>query len=71
MVDANNLSKYNVLWLGTMLSQETRVTSEAETIERTAYKFRTGWIPANHKTNHLFNLLSIVKPPKNFLGGFI
>ena len=62
MIDANNLSKYNVLWLGTMLSQETRVTSEAETIERTAYKFRTGWIPANHKTNQ--------KSPKNFLGDF-
>jgi len=30
------------LWLDTMLSYETRVSSEAETIERTALVFRTG-----------------------------
>ena len=42
MVDANNLFKYNDLWLGTSLPYGNRVPSEAETIERTALVFRTG-----------------------------
>jgi len=48
--DANSYVETYNLWLDTMLSQETRVSSEAETIERTALVFRTGWTPANHKS---------------------
>ena len=66
--DANSYVKANYLWLDTMLSLETRVSSEAETIERTALVFRTGWIPANHKSKKSY--VSARNPLRIFLGDF-